>query len=153
MNVFIRRYDDEFQWYVTSSEAVKSEVHQGSLEDLGEYYRLFETVENWILVAPAIDTAYRTIEFTEKEKKHINKALPYLLEEDLLTEADDLHYVSDKPAATSVAHHPANARRCLFLSLLPRNRLRFASLLPRSARPRPPHSRPAVTLDQFDGPA
>ena len=97
MNVFIRRYEENYHWFATSDEAVRPEYNQGSLEDLGEYYHAFENVKNWVLIAPALDVSARTVEFTEKEKKHIKKALPFILEEHLLTEADELHYVADKP--------------------------------------------------------
>jgi len=102
MNVFIRRYQDDYQWFTTSDEAVKPECNQGTLEDLGEYYHAFENVKYWVLIAPALDVSARTVEFTEKEKKHIKKALPFILEEDMLTEADDLHLVTDKPEATHI---------------------------------------------------
>lgn len=103
MNVFIRRHQDNYEWFATSDEAVIPEYYQGSLEDLGEYYHALQNIKNWVLIAPALSISARTVEFTEKEKKHIKKALPFILEEDLLTEADDLHYVTAKPKATSVA--------------------------------------------------
>lgn len=98
MNAFIRRYDDEFHWFVTSDEAVVPEVLRGSLSELAGYCKSHEHIRNWVLIAPALDLASRTLHFSAKEKKHIQKAMPYLLEETLLTEADELFYVSDKPA-------------------------------------------------------
>lgn len=101
MNVFIRRYKDNYHWFSTSDLHLVSS-YQGSLEELAAFYSVHPAVKSWVLVAPALDTASRVIAFTEKERKHIAKAIPFLLEDDLLTEAPDLHYVADKPAAMKI---------------------------------------------------
>lgn len=103
MNVFIRRYQNDYEWFASSAESGMSEAFHGSLQELGDYYRAsFPSVANWVLVAPALDLAVKKVEFSAKERKHINKALPYILEEHLLTEADELHYVTDRPAVSHV---------------------------------------------------
>ncbi|CAA0125878.1 Type II secretion system protein L [BD1-7 clade bacterium] len=96
MNVFIRPHDDHYRWFATSKEAVAAERFEGSLEALVDYYQQHEGVKAWVLVVPGLDLACRTITFSAKEKKHILKAIPFMLEETLLTEADDLHLVSNK---------------------------------------------------------
>lgn len=97
MNVFIRRYKDTYHWFTTGEQGLL-ESEQGTLEMLAAFYNAHPAVKNWVLIAPALDVASRAIPFTEKERKHIGKAIPFLLEDDLLTEATDLHYVADKPA-------------------------------------------------------
>ena len=95
MNVFIRQQQDQYQWFQTS-EGVDSEKLSGSVQVLSEFYQQHTAIKNWIFIIPAMDVASRTIEYSDKEKKHIQKAIPFLLEESLLTEADDLHVVMDE---------------------------------------------------------
>lgn len=105
MNVFIRQQAGEFQWFKTTEVALHPEKMSGSLDELAQFYHANPDVKNWVLVAPAIDVSARTIEYSDKEKKHIVQAIPFLLEDSLLTEADDLHVVMDaaeKPNAMDV---------------------------------------------------
>ncbi|NRB40359.1 MAG: hypothetical protein HRU20_18145 [Pseudomonadales bacterium] len=106
MNVFIRQQQDVYQWFSTLDTAVSADKETGSLEQLAAFYQENSSFKNWIFIAPAIDVANRTIEYSAKEKKHIIKAIPFLLEEDLLTEADDMHVVmaaaADKANAMDV---------------------------------------------------
>ncbi len=96
MNVYIRRYKDNYHWFSTSEQQLIAS-YQGTLQELATFYTENVAVKNWVLIAPALDTASRVISFTEKERKHIGKAIPFLLEDDLLTEATELHYVAGKP--------------------------------------------------------
>lgn len=98
MNVFIRQSQANYQWFKTAENILHPEILKGSLDELAEYYQQNPQVKNWVLVAPAIETSSRTVTFSEKEKKHILKAIPFLLEESLLTEADDLHFVMNASA-------------------------------------------------------
>jgi type II secretion system protein L len=101
MNVFIRCYNDQYHWFAISpSQPVLA--YEGSLAELGDFYRENNQVKSWVLIAPALNTAERIIHFSEKERKHITKAIPFLLEDDLLTEAPDLHFVSDKLSANAI---------------------------------------------------
>ena len=93
MNVFIRQYGDDYHWISTSEEALKPETFKGDIEALLEYYQSNNTIKTWVYVVSTIDLTCRTVKFSAKEKKHIKKAMPFMLEESLLTEADDLHIV------------------------------------------------------------
>ncbi len=102
MNVFIRQHNDSFRWFATSKEAVAAERFEGSLEDLAAYYQQHDHVKAWVVVLPGLELACRTISFSAKEKKHIVKAIPFMLEETLLTEADDLHVVVNNQSDSAV---------------------------------------------------
>lgn len=103
MNVFIRPCaDDQYQWFVTSAQSVQSQKHEGDAGALAAFCQQQETIRNRILVVPAVDTAMRRLTFSEKEKRHIRKAIPFMLEDELLTEADDIHFVSGKLQADHV---------------------------------------------------
>ena len=101
MNVFIRQQNNAYQWFQTSDASADDEGVLGSIEELAAFYQQHAAIKHWVFIVPAIDVASRTIEFTEKEKKHIQKAVPFLLEESLLTEADDLHVVMNNAADKS----------------------------------------------------
>lgn len=101
MNVFIRRYQDTYHWF-ENSQAQELHQYQGTLEDLAAYYQQHPQANSWVLIAPALDTAERSFSFTHRERRHIAKAVPFLLEDDLLSEASELHYVADKPAAEHI---------------------------------------------------
>ncbi|HEY9033625.1 MAG TPA: type II secretion system protein GspL [Pseudomonadales bacterium] len=103
MNVFIRRHAEQYQWFETSGQAVHSTLHQGALDELAAFYQQHQAaVRHWILLLPALDVALCSIPFSEKERRHIRKAIPFLLEDELLSEADDIHFVHGKLAATHV---------------------------------------------------
>lgn len=101
MNVFIRRTADTYQWSVTSEQG-DIRHHHGDLAALAEFYRTASGIRHWILVAPALDVAARTLHFSDKERRHIRKAIPFLLEDELLTDADDIHFISGKIGKNSV---------------------------------------------------
>ncbi len=97
MNVFIRELDDaQYQWFKTTDTAVHCEKSSGSLEDLSSFFAQNAQIKNWVYVLSSLEVANNILEFTDKEKKHIYKAIPFLLEDELLSDADDLHYVFDE---------------------------------------------------------
>lgn len=103
MNVFIRPDNQELEWFMVTPDG-ESQHYAGSIELLANFYQ--EHVANgiqWILIVPTVSTAQADITFTDKERKHILKAIPFLLEDDLLTEANHLHIVMDKPATQHVS--------------------------------------------------
>lgn len=54
------------------------------------------------LLIPGLDAVYRSVEFGEKESKHLAKTIPYSLEDDLLGEVEETHMVLAKPQAQQV---------------------------------------------------
>lgn len=72
----------------------------GSLGDLKQY--IGDQHFQLIFLAPAADVLVKTVEFSAKERKHILKTVPYLLEENLISDIDELHLVMGKPEANSL---------------------------------------------------
>lgn len=54
------------------------------------------------LLIPGLDAVYRSVEFGEKESKHLAKTIPYSLEDDLLGEVEETHMVLAKPQEQQV---------------------------------------------------
>ena len=96
MNVFIYRHNNQYLWYVVSDQSVQSEKYHGNIDDLAMFYQQHSQIRNWVLVIAAADVALKQIPFSNKERKHIRKAVPFLLEDELLSEADELHVVQGK---------------------------------------------------------
>ena len=101
MNVFIWQNADQYRWCLTQ-ENQASVYHQGDAEALRAFYQTKKEVKNWILVASALDVAARRVQFGDKERRLIAKAIPFLLEEELLTDADDLHFISGNRQKNSI---------------------------------------------------
>ena len=72
----------------------------GSLADLKQY--IGDGHYQLIFLAPAGDVLVKTVEFSANERKHILKTVPYLLEENLISDIDDLHIVMAKPGSDSL---------------------------------------------------
>ena len=96
MNVFFRQTADGVEWLKTSDEAITSEYFTGSMEDFARFYAAEETPAHWVMIQSALSTIYRQFSFTAKEKRHIQQAVPFMLEEDVATEIDQLHLVTHK---------------------------------------------------------
>ena len=47
-----------------------------------------------VFAVPGGDVRLQTIEINPDEKKHIEKSLPYMLEEELISDVDDMHFAS-----------------------------------------------------------
>ncbi len=72
----------------------------GSLADLKQY--IGDGHYQLIFLAPAGDVLVKTVEFSAQERKHILKTVPYLLEENLISDIDSLHIVMAKPGSDSL---------------------------------------------------
>jgi len=105
MQVFLHKQAgqaQDYSWYLGSEASISFERFTGSLEQLAEFAKEYQQVKQWVLLLPGIDCIDKTLSFEEQERKHILKALPYLLEENLLSDVDELHLVADKPEKSSV---------------------------------------------------
>jgi general secretion pathway protein L len=96
MNVFFKQTKTGFEWLKTSEEAIKSEYFEGSVDDFAAFYEKESAVSNTVMVASGLETILRFFSFSAKEKRHIEKAVPFMLEEDVITDIDDLHLVTHK---------------------------------------------------------
>lgn len=96
MNVFFKQTKTGFEWLKTSEEAIKSEYFKGSVDDFAAFFEKETAVNNTVMVASGLETILRFFSFSAKEKRHIEKAVPFMLEEDVITDIDDLHLVTHK---------------------------------------------------------
>lgn len=91
----------QYVWTELSSGAGALEKSAGgTLADLKQY--IGDEQYQLIFLAPAGDVLVKTIEFTPKERKHVLKTVPYLLEESLISDIDELHIVMAKPQGNSL---------------------------------------------------
>jgi general secretion pathway protein L len=94
---------DSFEWApLAEGAAGAGQAVRGTLTQLAASLRDFTTQVQLVFLVPAVDALVRVFDFTEKERKHVVKTIPYMLEEDLLGEADDLHYVHGKPRQNQI---------------------------------------------------
>jgi len=101
MRVFIGLEDDQYRWCLSQDKQARL-YHQGDAQELQAFYQTHKELENWVLVASALDVAARRISFSDKERRLIGKAIPFLLEDELLTDADDLHFISGNKQKNSI---------------------------------------------------
>jgi len=87
---------DSFEWAALSEAGHSGEAERGTLSQLAAIVREFTAHVQLVFLVPAVDALVRVFDFSEKERKHVMKTIPYLLEEDLLGEVDDLHFVHGK---------------------------------------------------------
>lgn len=106
---------DSFEWASLSDAGVaaaEGDCMRGTLSQLAATVRDFTAQVQLVFLVPAVDALVRVFDFTEKERKHVMKTIPYMLEEDLLGEADDLHFVHGKPKQNQITV-AAIDERCL----------------------------------------
>ncbi len=89
----------QYLWSVLS-ESAGIEPETGSLADLKQW--LGDESCQLVFLAPAADILVREIGFSERERKHVLKTVPYLLEESVIGDVDELHIITDKPASNTV---------------------------------------------------
>lgn len=97
MNIWIKSIaPGEYRWF---AKEVSDTSDQGSLEQFKAFIAPLNEQHTTVchLIIDALDCAARKIVFAHKERKHIQKALPFLLEESILTDIDNMHYVHNKP--------------------------------------------------------
>jgi general secretion pathway protein L len=93
----LNQKDDYVEWLLVN-EAVPSEVHQGTLQDLAKY------AENRpvILLLPASDVLLLAIDLPVKTSSQIKKALPFALDELLADDVETYHLVWHRPSKGTV---------------------------------------------------
>ena len=97
MNIWITSLaSNDYRWFAAGAD---EPVQQGSLDECKAFITKLNAEHTVYchLIIDALDCAARKIVFAHKERKHIQKALPFLLEESVLTDIDNMHYVHSKP--------------------------------------------------------
>lgn len=84
-----------YQWCRVSN-AEKGELQEGSLSDLSEDIKQHERVPV-VFIYSGFDSVFRQVTFSDKERKHLAKTIPFTLEDELLGDIEDLHWVISKP--------------------------------------------------------
>lgn len=92
-NAFLR-------WFWLGPDMTQA-IHQceGTLDELSESVKEFgqgDRTSAWILL-PGSKISARRLHYSEKEKKHLQKILPYQLEDALIDDIDDLHFALSTP--------------------------------------------------------
>src|SRR5690554_6353541 len=101
MRVFIGLEDDQYRWCLSQDKQARL-YHQGDAQELQAFYQTHKEVKNWVLVASALDVAARRRSFSDIERRLIGKAIRSLLKDELLTDADDLHFISGNKQKNSI---------------------------------------------------
>lgn len=104
MNVFIEGDNTQGYFWFCCKQDQPVQYYQGSLDDLAAFYDDAKQIakSRFFYIVSALECLAKTIEFSPKERKHIQKAIPYLLEESVLTDVEDLHIVNGKLEASSI---------------------------------------------------
>lgn len=84
-----------YQWCRVSNTE-KGELQEGSLGDLSEDIKQHERVPV-VFIYSGFDSIFRQVSFSDKERKHLAKTIPFTLEDELLGDIEDLHWVISKP--------------------------------------------------------
>ena len=92
---------DFFRWHIGDS-IDHCQSFSGNLEQLAAAAQQEDALQQVVLVISSLDCIFKTIPFAQQERKHIVKALPFLLEESILSDVDGLQLVNAKPAAAKV---------------------------------------------------
>ncbi|MEH6570819.1 MAG: type II secretion system protein GspL [Halioglobus sp.] len=100
-SIIIRQIDDQLVWYRPGAE-------EGY--EVLDSQQVFDRVNEWAkqprvavcFAVPGTDVSLMTSDFSASEKKHITKALPFILEERLVSDVDDLHFASVLLGKTSL---------------------------------------------------
>jgi type II secretion system protein L len=103
--------NDELVWYPPGSSAGPR-----ALCDEAECEQLAAIAEARrapvLFAAPGGDVTLREVSFTQEEKRHIAKSLPYLLEDDFATDIEELHFAA-RPLGKLQVGVAACTRECM----------------------------------------
>ncbi|MGS2724494.1 type II secretion system protein GspL [Porticoccus sp. GXU_MW_L64] len=101
-NLFIRpTHNGDYQWF-----AAGEVLGQGSLEQLQQQRELLSGARLWLLL-PGDKVVLNQLPCSPKERRHLRKAAPYELEEQLISDVEQLHF-----AFTSPQHDQVTAACC-----------------------------------------
>lgn len=100
-SIIIRQIADQLVWYPPGADE--------GFEVL-DSPQAFDRVNEWAkqprtavcFAVPGTDVSLMTSDFSASEKKHIAKALPFILEEQLVSDVDELHFASVMLGKTSL---------------------------------------------------
>ena len=99
MKVYIQQLinnEPSYRWFLGSDDALSYQEFTGGKAELADFVKSYQDIKRWILMIPGVDCLMKQLSFGEQERKHILKAIPYLLEETVLSDVDELHLVTGK---------------------------------------------------------
>ncbi len=99
MQVYIQQLinnEPSYRWFLGSDDALSYQEFTGGKAELADFVKSYQDIKRWILMIPGVDCLMKQLSFGEQERKHILKAIPYLLEETVLSDVDELHLVTGK---------------------------------------------------------
>lgn len=89
----IRLTEGRLAWYAPGAgDTLRYLDEDGTKEQLSA--ALAQPGAQLIFAAPGGDVRLQSLEITPDEKKHIEKSLPYMLEEELISDVDKMHFAS-----------------------------------------------------------
>jgi general secretion pathway protein L len=89
----IRLIEGRLVWYAPGGgDTLRYLDEDGAKEQLSAAVAMPGT--QLVFAAPGDDVRLQTIEINPDEKRHIEKSLPYMLEEELINDVDDMHFAS-----------------------------------------------------------
>ena len=100
---------DAWRWlYFTDSGQPSLPARDGQLEELAA--ELEQASAGVVLLVPSADVVLRRIAFTPEERRHVLKTARFDLEDQLISDVDELHFAYAKPGAAAldlavVEHH------------------------------------------------
>lgn len=90
-----------WRWlYFAESGQAGLPARDGQLDDLAS--ELQQTGADVVLLVPSADVVLRRIAFSAEERRHVLKTARFDLEEQLITDIDDLHFAYAKPGASEL---------------------------------------------------
>ena len=92
--------DDNGQPYYQWQDAISQQLHSGSATDLLNNLPQLKQLE---LIVPAQYCSLKHYAFDSSESKVLRQTLPYSLEDELLTDVDELHFALGEPQQGKVA--------------------------------------------------
>lgn len=113
MNVFIEGDDTQGYFWFSCNQEQPVQHYQGSLDDLAAFYQEAKKTAKarFFYIVNALECLAKNIEFASQERKHIQKAIPYLLEESVLSDVEDLHIVNGKLEANNISVMAMDSQR------------------------------------------
>ena len=89
----IRLIDGQLAWYPPGTDSVAQKIDSGEvLEQLREFAS--QSRSKLCFAVPGTDVTLFDVKFSATEKKHVAKSLPFTLEEQLVSDIDELHFAT-----------------------------------------------------------
>lgn len=100
LTLYISHYGSDFTWLFRRPE-LPDELGQGDLDSLAA--SLGQGNHQARLIVGGPQTVTRTLQYTDSEKRHLRKLMPFQLEEDVVGDIDQFHFAFGAPAEGNVS--------------------------------------------------